>query len=137
LVLGGRLLWTLARGDLTTRHVHGASPHAHLSVGDLALALTHLHLDEESFVVGVLHGFAGSGALVVLLVAAAPSTDAAVGFLAGFCVLSIVSMAAVSALWDRALGTPFPRYLEGAAGVFGILVGAVMLVEQIVALGPV
>jgi len=137
LVLGGRLLWTLARGDLTTRHDHGASPHAHLSVGDLALGLSHLHLDGDSFLVGVLHGFAGSGALVVLLVAAAPSTGAALGFLAGFCVLSVATMAAVSALWGRALGTAFPRYLEAAAGVFGIAVGATLLVEQIVTVGAV
>lgn len=137
LVLGGELLWTLARGDLATRHDHGDDRHAHLSVGDLSLGLTHLHLDGDSFLVGVLHGFAGSGALVVLLVAAAPSTGAALGFLAGFCALSIATMAAVATIWGRALGTAFPRYLEAAAGVFGIAVGATLLVEQLVAFGAV
>ena len=136
LVLGGRLVWSLARGDLGTRHDHGDGDHVHLSVGDLSFGRTHLHLDGDSFVVGVLHGFAGSGALVVLLVAAAPSTSAALGFLAGFCVLSIATMAAVSALWGRALGTAFPRHLEGAAGLLGIAVGAMLLVEQFVAVGP-
>jgi len=137
LVLGAKLLWTLARGDLATRHDHGDGDHVHLSVGDLSFGLTHLHLDGDSFLVGVLHGFAGSGALVVLLVAAAPSTDAAVGFLAGFCALSIVTMAAVSALWGRALGTPLSRYLEGAAGLLGVGVGAALLVEQFVTFGVV
>ena len=73
LVLGARLLWTLARGDLATRHDHGDGDHVHLSVGDLSFGLTHLHLDGDSFLVGVLHGFVGTGTLVVLLVAAAPS----------------------------------------------------------------
>lgn len=130
-VLGARLLLAVARGELLTGHDHGAGHHAHLSVGDLSLGATHLHLDGDSFLVGVFHGFAGSGTLVVLLVAAAPSTGAALGFLAAFCALSIATMAAVSALWGRALGTAFPRYLEAAAGLFGIAVGASLLVEQV------
>ena len=135
--LGARLLWAVARGGHLAAHAHGDRHHAHLSVGDLSLGLTHLHLDGDSFLVGVLHGFVGTGALVVLLVAAAPSVGAALGFLAGFCALSIATMAAVSALWGGALGTAFTRYLEAAAGVFGVAVGATLLVEQLVAFGVV
>ena len=135
LVLGVRLLWAVAGGELLTAHDHGGGPHAHLSVGDLTLGFTHVHLDGDSFLVGVLHGFAGSGALVVLLVAAAPSTGAAVGFLGAFSALSIATMAAVSALWGRALGTAVPRYLEAAAGLLGIAVGASLLAEQAAVLG--
>lgn len=137
LVLGGRLLWTLARGDLARRHDHGAGPHAHLSVGDLSLGATHLHLDGDSFLVGIVHGVAGSGTLVVLLVAAAPSTGAAVGLLAGFCALSTATMAVVAALWGRALGTAVPRFLSAAAGLLGVGAGASLLLEHVPALGVV
>lgn len=135
--LGVRLPWAVAGGRLLSGHDHGSGPHAHLSVGDLSLGFTHVHLHGDSFLVGVLHGFAGSGALVVLLVAAAPTTGAAVGFLAAFCVLSVATMAAVSALWGRALGTAFPRYLEAAAGLLGVAVGASLLAEQVAILGLV
>ena len=138
-VLGGRLLWTVVRGERISGgwlgHDHGSGPHAHLALGDLSLGVSHLHLDGDSFLVGVLHGFAGSGALVVLLVAAAPSTGAAFGLLAAFCALSIATMAAVSALWGRALGRAPTRYLEATAGLFGVVVGASLLAGQIVATG--
>lgn len=138
-VLGGRLLWRLsvARVGPTARHDHGAGLHAHLPVGDVSLGLTHVHLDGDSFLVGVVHGFAGSGVLVVALVAAAPSAVAAIGFLGAFCALSIATMAAVSALWGRALGTAFPRYLEVAAGLLGVGVGVALLAEQAVGFGLV
>lgn len=139
--LGSRLLWTVFvwRGGPTTRHRHdhGSGSHAHLAIGDLSLGFTHLHLDGESFLVGAFHGFAGSGALVVLLVGAAPSAGAAFGFLVAFCALSIATMAAVSALWGRALGTAATRYLEAAAGISGVAVGASLLAERVVALGLV
>lgn len=134
-VLGVRLLWAVLGGELLAGHDHGSGPHAHLSVGDLSLGPTHVHLDGDSFLVGVLHGFAGSGALVVLLVAAAPSTAAALVFLVAFSALSIATMAAVSALWGRALGTAFPRYLEAAAGLVGIAVGASLLAGQAAGFG--
>lgn len=139
LVLGARLLRrvAVARGGLAarTRHDHGSGPHAHLSVGDVSLGATHVHLDGDSFLVGVLHGLAGSGALVVLLVAVAPSPGAALGFLAGFCALSVLTMAGVAVVWGRALGTAAPRHLETAAGLFGVALGAAMLAEQVAAVG--
>ena len=134
--LGVRLLASLPGGSGLTRHDHGAGPHHHLAVGDLAVGLTHGHLEGESFVVGVLHGVAGSGALVVLLVAAAPSADVALGFLAGFSVLSVVTMAAVAALWGRTLGTAYAPYLEAAAGLLGVAVGASIVAAQATSLVP-
>jgi len=137
ILLGARLLRAVASGGLLAAHDHGDRRHAHLSVGDLSLGRTHLHLDGDSFLVGVLHGFVGTGTLVVLLVAAAPSAGTALGFLAGFCALSIATMAAIAALWGRALGTAFPRYLQACAGLLGIAVGASLLVEPAVVHGVV
>ncbi|MFC4358876.1 high-affinity nickel-transporter protein [Halobium salinum] len=136
--LGARMLWSL-RGDGTRvgveAHDHGDDGvHSHLHLGPLSLPLgrrsRHGHLDSDSALVGALHGFAGSGALVVLLVSSAPTVGAAASFLAAFALLSVATMAAVSALWGRTLGTRVATLLEAAAGVVGVLVGLLLLVEQ-------
>jgi len=114
--LGLRLL-SAARGD------HGEA-HGHLAVGDLRVGWDHSHLHGESAVVGVLHGFAGSGALVVVLVSTTPSVGAALAFLLAFAAATVVTMSGVAVAWDRALGTPVATPLRAAAGVAGIVVGA-------------
>lgn len=134
--LGLRVLWRVSRARLLAEHDHAGHAHAHrnLGVGPLSVGLAHHHLDGESLLVGVLHGVAGSGALVVLLVAATPSFEAAVGFLLAFCLLTLGTMAAIGALWGRTLGTGAAPYLKGAAGVLGVAIGATLLVGQVV--GP-
>jgi hypothetical protein len=86
-------------------------------------------LDRGGFAVGAVHGLAGSGALVVALVATAPSVESAVAFLGGFSTLSVATMAAVSAVWGRALDTRGRRLLILFAGVAGVVVGLVLLAE--------
>jgi hypothetical protein len=137
--LGVRTLWAL-RGSVgggggldVEAHDHGGGVHSHLGVGPVSLPFgrntRHGHLDGDSALVGVLHGFAGSGALVVLLVSSAPTVGAAVSFLAAFAALSVVTMAAVSYAWGRSLGTPLATVLRAAAGVVGVVVGLLLLVE--------
>ncbi|WP_372911910.1 high-affinity nickel-transporter protein [Salinigranum sp.] len=116
-------------------HVHGDG-HTHGDDhGDAAVhdhthhEAAHRSLDRGGFAVGAVHGLAGSGALVVALVATAPSLDNALAFLGGFSVLSVATMAAVSAVWGHALDTWGRRLLVTAAGVVGIVVGAVLLAE--------
>lgn len=133
--LGGRMLWRLGSDGGLTSHDHGSGIHRHVSVGSLSLGLTHQHLDGDSFAVGVLHGFAGSGALVVLLVSSVPSVDAAIVFLAAFSLLSVLTMAAVSLLWSRTLDTSLSTPLEVIAGLLGIAVGTMLLIEQVVGVG--
>ncbi|WP_152040368.1 high-affinity nickel-transporter protein [Salinigranum salinum] len=85
--------------------------------------------DRGGFAVGAIHGLAGSGALVVALVATASSVDNALAFLGGFSVCSVATMAAVSAVWGRALDTRGRRLLVTVAGVVGAVVGAGLLAE--------
>lgn len=134
-VLGVRVLWGLVRDGQVTSHDHGSGVHHHLTLGSLSVGLTHHHLDGDSFAVGVVHGFAGSGGLVVLLVSSAASVDAAVVFLAAFSLLSVLTMGGVATLWGRTLETTFSTYLEAVAGLLGIAVGAMLLVEQVVGVG--
>lgn len=95
---------------------------------------THGHLDGDSLLVGVVHGFAGSGALVVAMASTAPALDAAIAFLGAFSFLSVLTMGVVSALWRRTLDAGFARYLEATVAVLGVGVGLFLLTEQLVGL---
>lgn len=120
-------------GDETTTHTHAHTHHrGHAHPGRPERAVDrHTHdgatLDTGGFAVGAVHGLAGSGALVVALVATAPSLDSALAFLGGFSSLSIVTMAAVSTAWGRALDTRGRRLLRVGAGVAGVVVGLGLL----------
>ena len=128
-VLGARMLLGLSGIEA---HTHdGDGVHAHLTLGDLSLGHSHAHVDGEGFAVGMLHGVAGSGALVVLLVSTADSLPGALSFLVGFSALSIATMALVTFVWGRTLDTALTTYLKIAAGLLGIAVGAMLLIEQL------
>ncbi|WP_338727588.1 hypothetical protein [Haladaptatus sp. DJG-WS-42] len=129
--LGARMLYSLGGGVDMAAHSHGEDVHAHLRIGSLSLGFDHQHVDDDSFLVGVLHGFAGSGVLVIALVSSAPTVETALTFLGTFSVLTIATMAAVSFLWGRTLDTQFSTYLKATAGVFGIVVGAHLALSQL------
>lgn len=135
--LGGRMLWATSKGIHSHKHDHGHGLHTHLNLSNVSLGLSHHHIDEESFLVGIIHGFAGSGALVILLVSAAPNVTSALSFLATFSLLSIITMAGISTVWGRTLNTSFTTYLKGFAGLLGVGLGILLLVEQAATLGTV
>ena len=116
----------------THDHDHGGGFHRHLRLGDISVGALRArpHIHGDGFLVGVLHGFAGSGALVVLLVSAAPTLDAALAFLTSFSLLSVATMGAVSALWGRTLGTGLTVYLKVGAALIGVAVGLRLVVES-------
>lgn len=116
----------------TEHHTHGnAAPHTHLTIGNTSLGRSHLHLDGASFLVGMLHGLAGTGALVIVLVSAAPGLNTALAFLAAFSGFSIITMGVVSVLWQRSLTTSSTKYLQVAAGCVGVGIGALLLLQQL------
>jgi hypothetical protein len=114
-------------------HAHDDGARSHCRVGPVRLGAHH-HLDGDSLLVGVVHGFAGSGALVVAMVSTAPAFDAALAFLSAFGLLSILTMGAASTLWTHALARGVRRYLETGAAVLGIGVGLLLLAEQVTGL---
>jgi hypothetical protein len=124
----------LVRGADVDRHAHDGHRHSHIRMGSLSLGGHHAHVDGESFGVGVLHGVAGSGALVVLLVAASPTLASAGAFLGGFVVLTVATMTVIATVWGKTLETTFAPHLELAAGCFGVLAGALLLAEVLPAL---
>jgi hypothetical protein len=107
-------------------HVH-EDGHFHLTVLGREVGLTHSHVDEESFAVGVVHGLAGSGGVVVALAAAAPTVADGAGFLLGFAVATVLAMGLAAWGWGRAVGRA--GTLRVLAGLASIGVGLLLFAE--------
>jgi high-affinity nickel permease len=130
LVLAARVIVKWARGDYrATAHAHedGHGRRRHLRRGH-----GHRHVKvrspSQALSIGLLHGLAGTGAIVVLLIAALPSRLEAGLALAVFAPMSIVSMAGLTATFAWVLTRPIvePVYrtvLIPVLGAFGMLFG--------------
>jgi high-affinity nickel-transport protein len=119
--LGVRGLMQAARsgrvGDEAFAHAHGDAAHTHTGARD------HVHVNKWTlsrlpFVVGLVHGLAGSGALAALVAAHVPSPAFAVGFIAIYAFGAAVGMATLAGV----LGWPLAR-LARAPRVVPVLVG--------------
>jgi ABC-type nickel/cobalt efflux system permease component RcnA len=139
ILLGGHvLLRTLGAVSLHRHeHSHGGAAHSHLHVhvGDAA-EHRHVHIwrgAPQPLLMGLLHGLAGSGALVLLVLTTMPSPAAAVVYILVFGIGSTAGMLILSGL----IGVPFALTaggsrtlaagLQAVVGVCSILVGALML----------
>jgi len=129
-VLAIRVTWKWIRGDyLADRHVHAqgfdlaAENHRHLRGTDSG---AHRHLQVRSpgqaFAIGALHGLAGTGAMVVLLLAALPNPIESAAALAIFAPMSILSMAGLTGAftWILTRRLVEPVYKEILIPVLGI-----------------
>src|SRR6266545_1875184 len=100
MLLGGTVVWRYARGRWHMHlHAHEGDPHFHLHshAQDAGHAHGHARADaRRSLGFGVAHGLAGSGAIAVLLAAAAPTPGLRVAYFAAFGAGTIVGMLAVS-----------------------------------------
>ena len=130
LVLAARVIFKWARGDYRTgAHAHesGHSRRRHLRRGG-----EHRHVKVrtrgQAVMIGLLHGLAGTGAVVVLLIAALPTQFEAGLALAVFAPMSVASMAACTAAFAWILTRPLvePVYrsvLIPGLGLFGVMFG--------------
>jgi hypothetical protein len=133
LLLALRVLVRWARGDFRAgRHEHanaGSSPgHRHLRRGDGEHGHIHVRSPQQAFGIGLLHGLAGTGAVVLLLIAALPTRLEAAAALAVFAPMSILSMAVITTGFAWVLTRPIvePVYrtvLIPALGAFGLMFG--------------
>lgn len=100
IVLGGSVLLRYARGRWHLHmHTHGAGPHLHLHSHAHGPAHAHRHPRGDarrSFGFGLLHGLAGGAAILVLLVAAAPTRAAQLAYFLAFAAGTMVGMLLVS-----------------------------------------
>jgi len=129
--LGGRALWRLAGGVRIHVHVHDHDGHVHVHphVHD-ATETSHAHdSHRRPFAVGMIHGLAGSAALMLLIAASTPSPWIGLAYIVSFGVGSIGGMVAMSALVtvpsvlaaDRFAGVN--TVVRGVAGALSIGVG--------------
>ena len=117
-----------SRSGRTLTHVHGGSrAHAHAGARD------HLHVSSWTlarlpFVVGLVHGLAGSGALAALVASHVGSKTFAIGFIAIYAIGAAVGMATLAGVlgWPLARLARAPRFvpiLVGVSAVASLVVG--------------
>ncbi|MDB5638287.1 MAG: urease accessory protein [Bradyrhizobium sp.] len=151
--LGTHVLWRLWRDRVHFhRHGHGDGTvhiHAHSHAGE---AVSHAraphshapHTHEHSFrwrtlLVGLMHGMAGSAALLVLAVSRASSPVAGLGYIALFGIGSMVGMGALSTVIAVPLAvsarwlTWANSSLQGAVGVITTAIGVMTIYETVLA----
>jgi hypothetical protein len=146
--LGAHVLWRLWR-DRVHFHKHGhgdgtihihAHSHAGETVAHARAAHTHAHgFRWRTLLVGLMHGMAGSAALLVLAVSQASSPAAALGYIALFGIGSMVGMGALSMVIAVPLAvsarwlTWANNGLQGAVGVITVAIGATAIVATVFA----
>jgi ABC-type nickel/cobalt efflux system permease component RcnA len=133
LALAGRVLVKWLRGDYRAGHHDGpAKPgraHRHLRRGHAHThAHEHVRTPRQALGIGVVHGLAGTGAVVLLLVAALPTRWEAAAALGVFAPMSVLSMAMCTSAFSWALTRPVlePVYrtvLIPAFGLFALMFG--------------
>jgi ABC-type nickel/cobalt efflux system permease component RcnA len=146
--LGAHVLWRLWR-DRVHFHAHGHGDgtvhiHAHSHAGKTAAHARDAHAHERGFrwrtlLVGLMHGMAGSAALLMLTVSQASSPAVGLGYVALFGIGSMIGMGvlstfiavplAVSARWL----TWTNRGLQGAVGLVTVAIGVTTIVETVFA----
>ena len=149
--LGMSALWNVSRGKLHVHsHDHGQGPHVHVHASHGADDSHQLTIDGhnslfvlgrpifrvKSFIIGIVHGLAGSAAVLIAHLPTIDSVWAGFGYIAVFGVGTMLSMAALTVL----LALPFKatatkRRLNGtvtaAAGALSVAVGSALFAEAI------
>jgi len=142
--LGAHVLWRLWR-DRVHFHRHGHDDgtvhlHAHSHAGESVPHARTAHLHQHGFrwrtlLVGLMHGMAGSAALLVLTVSQASSPVVGLGYVALFGIGSMIGMGALSTVIAVPLAasarwlTWANRGLQGAVGIVTIAIGLHTIVE--------
>jgi hypothetical protein len=146
--LGSHVLWRLWRDRVHFhRHGHGDGTvhfHAHSHAGETAAHERTAHVHDHGFrwrtlLVGLMHGMAGSAALLVLAVTQASSPAVGLGYVALFGVGSMVGMGVLSSVIAVPLVvsarwlTWANRGLQGAVGLVTVAIGIMTVVETVLA----
>lgn len=136
--LGAHVLWRLRRDRVHFhRHGHGDGTvhiHAHSHAGETFSHVEASHAHAHGFrwrtlLVGLMHGMAGSAALLVLAVSQAASPAAGLGYVALFGIGSMIGMGALSAVIAVPLAVSARRLtwansgLQGSVGIVTIAIG--------------
>ena len=143
--LGVQVFWAMRRGRLHLhQHAHDDGPHIHIHAThdpadgpDVETLHGFFHFGKpffrmKSYAVGVVHGLAGSAAIMLLMLPTLSSFWVGTGYLLLFGVGTMLSMVVITVL----LGVPFAitgssqrlnRAVSGVAGVASIGLGAAFM----------
>ena len=146
--LGAHVLWRLWR-DRVHFHKHGHGDgtvhiHAHSHAGETVAHARAVHAHAHGFrwrtlLVGLMHGMAGSAALLVLTVSQASSPAVGLGYVTLFGIGSMVGMGALSTVIAVPLAVSARwlswanRGLQGAVGIVTIAIGLTTIYETVFA----
>jgi ABC-type nickel/cobalt efflux system permease component RcnA len=144
--LGVQVLWRLKQGRLHLhQHYDGQSPHVHVHSHDEtskahhAPATPHSRVRSyanlfrpKSYAIGMIHGLAGTAAVMLLLLPEAPSIAAGFVYLLLFGVGTIASMMAITLVFSipLAFSVRFTRVNNGVAtlaGITSVLLGGLLM----------
>lgn len=128
--LGIRLIILTRKTLHIHAHTHGGSEHDH---PHYHAALPHQHKHHKSFFIGTVHGLAGSGALVILVLSTIRSVIDGLLYILIFGIGSIAGMSLMSVF----IGIPFiytsrkfpmvEKYLKVVAGILSIGIGLLIV----------
>ena len=135
--LGGRVLYHLWKDKLRLHrhshtHVSGKAAHAHWHLhvaGEPEEHQTFLHFGLRPLIVGMVHGVAGTGALMLLVLSAIQSPFQALMYILTFGIGSVAGMLIVSLLlaiplqWAARNVASGYRAVQAAAGAFSCVFG--------------
>jgi high-affinity nickel permease len=142
--LGAHVLWRLWRDRVHFhRHRHGDGTvhfHAHSHAGETAPHVRQAHAHAHGFrwrtlLVGLMHGMAGSAALLVLAATQASSPALGVGYIGLFGIGSMIGMGVLSTVIAVPLAvsahglTWANRGLQGAVGLATVAIGLMTIYE--------
>ena len=136
IALGGTVIWRYARGRWHLHvHEHDGGPHLHLHSHAHGAAHEHAHPRGDarrSLGFGLLHGLAGSAAILLLLIAAAPTRAAQLAYFLAFAIGTMIGMLGVSLSLAAIVrlasqrGARFATVLHLGSAVVSIAVGFVL-----------
>jgi ABC-type nickel/cobalt efflux system permease component RcnA len=136
--LGGSIIYRYARGRWHLHaHSHGSEVETHLHLHSHSLGHSHAHGHpgadaRRSLGFGLLHGLAGSAAILVLLVASAPTRGAQVAYFGAFGAGTLLGMLAVSATLALVIrvasrrGERWARVLHLTSAAASLVVGVLL-----------
>ena len=105
--LAARIVWKWVRGDYRSGpHDHSTESHRHLHHAETEHSHRAVRGPRQAFAIGTLHGLAGTGAVVVLLITALPDQAEATAALAVFAPMSVFSMALCTTIYSWILTRP-------------------------------
>ena len=120
------------------KHEHGTREHVHIHTHGEAKVESHHRFSLRSVVIGMVHGLAGSAALMLLVVPTIPSPILAVAYILIFGIGSIFGMMAMSFLIGLPMHFTINRFsflnkgMRVCAGVFSFGLGAVLVYQKLI-----